>query len=96
MTKKASLKLMQTNRNKELKQDTPLTGLEGLIPKTKKTLKPKDIQRLMSKLISGFCQGKIKSDEAKTLTYLCSQYISITQTVNFENRLTELEKKAGL
>jgi hypothetical protein len=92
MKKKSS----QTLNDKELKENTPLTGLAGLIPKTKKILKPKDVQRLMSKLISGFCNGSIKSDEAKCLTYLCSQYIAITQAVNFESRLTELERKAGM
>ena len=88
-------KSSQIQKNKEVKENS-LPGLAGLIPKSKKILKPKDIQRLMSKLISGFCNGSIKSDEAKTLTYLCSQYIAITQAVNFESRILELERRVSL
>ena len=77
-------------------KNTSIDGLTSLIPKSKKILKAKDIQRLMSKLISGFCNGSIKSDAAKTLTYLCSQYISIYQTIEFEKRVSELEKRLAV
>ena len=77
-------------------KNTASDGLASLIPKSKKILKPKDVQRLMSKLISGFCNGSIKSDEAKVLTYLCSQYISIYQTVELEKRIDTLEKRFTL
>ena len=87
------MKSSQTQKNKELKKDSPLNGLSDLVPKIKKVLKPKDVQRLMSKLIIGFCNGTVKSDEAKTLTYLCSQYIAITQAVELEKRIFELEKR---
>jgi len=79
--------------DKKISKNHSLNGLECIIPENKKTLKPKDIRRLMSKLIIGFCRGTIKSEQAKTLTYLCSQFIVITQAVELEERLTNLEKR---
>ena len=79
--------------NNRVSTNTPLKGLTSIIPEGKKVLKPKDIRRLMSKLIIGFCRGTIKSEQAKTLTYLCSQFIVITQAVELEERLTNLEKR---
>lgn len=50
----------------------------------KKKFNSKDILRLQSSLISGFIRGTIESSEAKTLSYLCSNYIQNLQAVETE------------
>jgi hypothetical protein len=68
-----------------------ISGLTGIVPEGKTYLKAKDISRIMSKLITGFCRGTIKSSDAKDLSYLCTQFIHIKSAVDFESRIRKLE-----
>jgi hypothetical protein len=59
-----------------------------------KYLKVKDVKRAYSRLIQEYCKGTLNGDEARTLAYLFSGYLMVIKETEFENRLTELEKKA--
>lgn len=62
------------------------------LPRNKK-FNSKDILRLHSNLIKSFINGSIESNEAKTLSYLCSNYLKALQGVEVEERLKTLEEK---
>ena len=62
------------------------------LPRNKK-FNSKDILRLHSNLIKSFINGSIESNEAKTLSYLCSNYLQALQGVEVEERLKTLEEK---
>lgn len=62
------------------------------IPKKKK-FNSRDILRIQSQLISGFINGTVESNEAKTLSYLCSNFVNNLQAAETEQRLNEIEKQ---
>ncbi len=61
----------------------------------KKILKPRDIKRIHSKLITTFIQGNITSERAKTLSYLCQSYLQALGFIEMEERIKALEEKTG-
>ena len=65
----------------------------GINISRKKKFTSKDILRIHSQLIRGFINGTIESQEAKTLSGLCSNYIQALQQTEYEDRIQELEKK---
>lgn len=69
------------------------SNIPGVSIPNKKILKAKDVKKVLSQLISSFIKGQIKSDEAKSLCYLCQSYITVLQQVDFEERLDQLEKE---
>ena len=76
----------------ELQKDSGNNPYKINIPRKKK-FSPKDILRLHSNLIRSFIAGTIESNEAKTLSYLCSNYLQALEGVEIEKRLSELEEK---
>ena len=56
----------------------------------------KQAKKLLSKLIYGLQTGEIEGRKAKDLTYLLSVFISIVRETETEERITELERKAGI
>jgi len=62
----------------------------------KTIFKPKDIRRILSKLITAFIRREVKSEEAKTLSYLCQSYLHALEQVEIEERLRTLEQKAKI
>jgi len=77
---------------KEIITDKNLSKLLESI-KNKRILKPKDILRLHSKLIASFIDGSIKSEFAKTLSYLCQNQLILYRAIEFEKRLENLESR---
>ncbi len=65
----------------------------GVIVSKKKKLNPKDILRIHSQLISGFISGKVQSDDAKSLSFLCVKYLECLNIVEFETKLNTLESQ---
>ena len=59
-----------------------------------KYLKVKDVKRAYSKLIQEYCKGTLNGDEARTLAYLFSGYLMVIKETEFEQRLSDLEKRA--
>ena len=76
----------------ELPKDTANTPCLGIKLPNKKNFKPKDILRIQSQLIQGFIKGEIEDNEAKTLSYLCSNYLQNLQLIEYEERITKLEE----
>jgi hypothetical protein len=74
------LNLETDNRNPPIK-----------IPKKQK-LNSKDILRINSQLITAFVKRELNSSYAKTLSYLCSNYIQNLQQTEIETKLEALEK----
>lgn len=87
MKKSAKNNLQVVNFSTD-KENTPHLGIK--LP-NKKNYKPKDILRIQSQLIQGFIKGEIEDGEAKTLSYLCSNYLQNLQFIEFEERITKLE-----
>jgi hypothetical protein len=54
-----------------------------------------DARRMLARLIHGFQCGKIDGAEAKTLCYLLISYSQIVKDHDFEERIRNLEAKAG-
>ncbi|MFH1051554.1 MAG: hypothetical protein V1779_11580 [bacterium] len=79
---------MKLSKNKEANNlliDTPVN--------TQYPVKVKDIRtarRLMSRIILQFQQGKISSLEAKTITYLLQNFVSICREAREEQREEQL------
>ena len=63
-----------------------------LLDKPVKIRQLKDAKRLLSKLITEFQKGTIKSREAKDLCYLVVSYVQIAKDVDIEDRLKVLEE----
>jgi hypothetical protein len=55
-------------------------------------LKIKDIKKSYSKLIQDFCAGNVRGEDARTLAYLFSTYLTIIRDTESEERLVKLEK----
>ena len=72
--------------------DIPFNGIK--IPKKRK-FAAKDILRIHSQLISTFIKGTLDSSEAKTLSYLCTNYLAALSQVELETRLAELEERVS-
>ena len=53
----------------------------------------KDAKRLSSRLIRAFIRGEIHGTDAKTLSYLLSNFIQAAQASDLEQRLEDLETK---
>lgn len=64
----------------------------GIIMPKRKKLKARDILAIHSQLIRGFVGGHLLNQDAKDLSYLCSNYLSALQVVEFEDRISKLEK----
>lgn len=84
-------KSTQSNKNKGLKPNSPSLGI--VIPKRTR-FRAKDILSIHSQLIRKFISGELKSQEAKDLSYLCSNYLNALQVTEFESRLKSLEEQA--
>jgi len=56
----------------------------------------KQARKLLSRLIYGLQKGEISGRTAKDLCYLLSVFISIVRETETEERITELERKAGI
>lgn len=85
MNKKSS----QTLAIYKVDKNTPF-GI--IIPKRKK-LKARDVLSIHSQLIRNFISGQIESQEAKDLSYLCSNYLNTLQFAEYEQRIEQLEKQ---
>ncbi len=57
-----------------------------------KYLKIKDVKRAYSKLIQDFCKGTISNEDAKTIAYLFSGYLQLVRDLEFDERLSTLER----
>lgn len=88
--KKTMQKKPKVVENKEVMFNTPMAEI---FPREIKYLKLKDIKRAHSKLIMEFLKGNVKSDEAKTLTYLFTAYIQVINQAETEQRLEAIERK---
>jgi hypothetical protein len=88
-TKTNTLKELKVIEIKENNKDTPY---KINIPRNKK-FTAKDILRLHSNLIRSFINGNIESDNAKVLSYLCSNYLEALQGAEMEKKLAEIEEK---
>ncbi len=64
------------------------------IPRNKK-FRAKDILRLHSNLIRSFIKGDIESNEAKTLSYLCSNYLEALGQCVLEEKIKKIEEQIG-
>lgn len=88
-------KRSQTLEVVELKNNNPNSPFNGIkIPKKRK-FAAKDILRIHSQLISTFIKGTLDSSEAKTLSYLCTNYLAALSQVELETRLADLEEQVG-
>lgn len=83
-----SLKVIELQTNTK----TP-EGFPKLFTREITFLKPRDIKRAMSKLISEYCKGNILNEDAKTATYLFSTYLQILTNVEIEERLKKMESQ---
>lgn len=77
---------LQVINSKEL-----IENQSTLLTKPVKIRHLKDAKRLLSKLITEFQKGTIKSREAKDLCYLVISYVQIAKDVDIEDRLKVLE-----
>jgi hypothetical protein len=55
----------------------------------------KQAKRLLSRIITQFQRGEITDFDAKTLCYLLISLVSICKDIDFEERITLLEKKTN-
>ena len=76
----------------DINEDSKNTPYKINIPRNKK-FTAKDILRLHSNLIRSFINGSIESNEAKTLSYLCSNYLAALQGTELEQKLQEIESR---
>jgi len=67
----------------------------GIVIPKRKNLKARDVLSIHSQLIRNFISGNIDSQEAKDLSYLCTNYLSALQLVDYEKRIEDLEKIAN-
>lgn len=65
----------------------------GIILPRRKRLKARDVLSIHSQLIRNFIAGEIVSQEAKDLSYLCTNYLNALQHAETEKRLQEIEEK---
>lgn len=96
MSKKADTQTAGSPTGAEVTTSGKLTRLEmaetiGLKPGRLTNLK--DAKRLCSRLIRSFIKGEVSGNDAKTLSYLLSTYVTIAQGSDIEERLDELETK---
>ena len=94
-----TIKRKEINSREELKvldlhKDNPNSPFKINIQRKKK-FNSRDILRLHSNLIRSFISGSIDSNEAKTLSYLCSNYLEALKQIEFEERLIQLENRIG-
>jgi len=61
--------------------------------KCSKVTNVKEARRLLSKIIECFCKKTLDNKDAKDLTYILSVFIMVVKETEFDERLTELEKK---
>lgn len=52
-------------------------------------------KKLLARLISAFIRGELPGEDARTLTYMITQYCVICRDVDFENRLEALERRGN-
>lgn len=64
----------------------------GIVIPKRKNLKARDVLSIHSQLIRNFISRNINSQEAKDLSYLCTNYLSALQLVDYEKRIEDLEK----
>ncbi|MHB8578984.1 MAG: hypothetical protein ACYDA4_03875 [Ignavibacteriaceae bacterium] len=76
----------------DIKEGSENTPYKIIIPRNKK-FTAKDILRLHSNLIRSFINGSIESNEAKTLSYLCSNYLAALQGTELEEKLSAIEER---
>ncbi|MHB8337931.1 MAG: hypothetical protein ACYDEE_11000 [Ignavibacteriaceae bacterium] len=76
----------------DINEDSKNTPYKINIPRNKK-FNAKDILRLHSNLIRSFINGSIESNEAKTLSYLCSNYLEALQGTEIEEKLKAIEER---
>ena len=84
MKKDTSLQVINT---KLLTEDS-----SNLLATPVKIRQLKDAKRLLSKLITEFQKGTIKSREAKDLCYLIVSYVNIAKDIDLEERIKSLEE----
>lgn len=84
-------KPIQHNETKGLNLN-PSPSLGIIIPKRVR-FRARDILSIHSQLIRKFISGELKSQEAKDLSYLCSNYLNALQVTEFESRLKSLEEQ---
>jgi hypothetical protein len=72
-------------------------NVAGSIPPfaTKPIRTVKDAKRMLARLIHGFQCGQIEGTDAKTLCYLLISYSQLVKDHDFEDRIKQLEAKAG-
>ena len=90
MDTKQHRKKLQVIKINEDNENTP--ALSIILPRRKR-MRARDVLRIQSQLIRGFIDGKIESQKAKDLSYLCSNYLNNIQVVEYEERIEQLEKK---
>ena len=56
---------------------------------------PRHVQRLLARTINYLHEGEITDNKARTIGYLCGIMLKGFETVEIEERLTELEKIGG-
>ncbi|MGD1007003.1 MAG: hypothetical protein ABR980_07230 [Ignavibacteriaceae bacterium] len=85
---------MKTTQNEQLDM-VPLPENINKIDIFKRSfryLKIKDIKSSYSRLIQDFCAGIVRGEDARTLAYLFSTYLTIIRDTESEGRLLKLEK----
>jgi len=73
---------------------TPTPTILDVFKTDKRYLEFKDVKRAYSKLIQEFCKGTVKNEDARTLAYLFSGYISTIKNFEIEERVRVLEENA--
>lgn len=66
------------------------------LPKAIRVKNVKQAKRLLSRIITQFQRGEITDYEAKTLCYLLISLVSICKDIDFEERITKIEKSISL
>lgn len=51
----------------------------------------RDAKKMLSRIIHVFQSGTVSSEHVKTLCYLLTSWVSIVNSADFENRLSEIE-----
>ncbi len=90
MDAKQQEKKLQVIKMTKDNQNTPTLSI--ILPRRKR-MRARDVLRIQSQLIRSFIDGKVESQKAKDLSYLCSNYLNNIQAVEYEERLEQLEKK---
>lgn len=100
MKQKLKKNTLELNKNSlsvvEIKELPKTPSRLNLFNRDVKYLKIKDVKRAYSKLIQDYCKGLVTNEDAKTITYIFSGYLQLIRDVEFEQRLSSLESKAGI